>query len=387
MAEPPTTQPKAAAKDGAGVSPIAATSSPAVTARTAPSEREDSRTVPVEPVVAAIRAGEDAMITLTRSSVLWTRVMAIAAIVTGCVSAAVSTLQWSTTAAQLDEMKGSSLDTRRLVRATQELAKNSGQEAIAMAELRTAGESQAVSMDRLRGAGEEQAVATHNLATAGERQAVAMRELASGSASQLAALQATAASSRSQAEAALVASRATDRLASSGQAQAKVVAESIEVSREANKIAREISFNSERPWLNLEIDSIRPPEKNQDWIVHTNLVNSGRSPAIEVTVNIEFSISNSPFNFPNLPNPCKGPCQTNTVFPGPSSWGYAPKIPASIMTEDELLKIKDGKRVLVFRSRIDYVDAYGLSHVTYGCRWYDFAKSSFTTCNGGNRAS
>ena len=315
--------------------------------------------------------------------------------------------------AQWHEMSASGIDTHALASDTQNLASAAAQQANEMSSVASAGEAEASAaaleaqaMENLRAAGQAQALAAKiqaasmdKLRAAGEAQAAATRNLAENSARQLSAIQASADAARAQAsavgrqaDATVTASRATDRLATAGQAQSAAVLQSLDVAREANDIASRASLAADRPWVTV---SLPPgdiePVAAQDYKVSVTLTNVGRSPALKTTTRIEFTIfnKNSP---PDLQmDPCGPACQIYTIFPTGGGFqgtgiSYNPTILAALLTPAEVAKIASFDDIILLRFRVDYLDSGGRAHETITCNYFA-PKLGFTSCTAGNDAN
>jgi hypothetical protein len=303
------------------------------------------------------------------------------------------------TQGQLMEMKSSSKQATDLVQATQNLATVAGRQetdtqklAIAAQEQALASKDQAIAMDKLKTAGELQAQASQNLAEAGRLQAISTESLAVNTGKQLAAseLQARAALTqadavRSQADAALVASRATDRLAAAGTAQSAAVLQSLDVAREANQISSRASAVADRPWAGTTLPGNVVPQVGAEYMVDVPLSNSGRSPALGLTANIELNIYKvADSALPGL-EPCLQNCQTYTLFPQ-ASLAYHPRIDANRMTAEQIKRLENFEDAIILRTRFNYLDAYLKPHSSWSCSFYK-PKVGFTSCPGGNGAN
>lgn len=328
-----------------------------------------------------VEAAEEPMVKLTGRMALWTSVMGVTAVL----ALGSSLLQWSTMNAQLREMQSSSKDAQRLVEAATK-------QAIAAEHLKDAGlaqadaaASQAKAMERLKIAGEAQANASQNLADAGDTQAASTKDLVRATSNQLSALQESARASREQAQAAVVASRATDRLAQSGQSQAAAVLKSLDVARDANIIAARASEAAERPWVSLLVADEAPPASLKEWPVWVTMTNTGKSPALHVTMTTTVDIIKVPGNLGDLPA-CGPKCQAQTLFIG-QAFGQHPNISADKLTAEEFKRISAFEDAIVTRGRVDYVDTNGKSHTTFVCAYYMPKLSSMTSCISGNSAN
>ena len=327
-------------------------------------------------------------------------------VVVALVSASVSYCQWR-------EMHAGGVDTHNLAVATSNLADKAQAEVSALSSQASATErllgatqaeaeaarAQSGAMDKLRAAGEAQALAMEHLESAGEAQAIATRDLARNSGNQLAAIRASADAAHSQAiavqkqaDASVVASRATDRLAKAGQAQASAVLQSLEVAKTANDIASKASRAADRPWLRISMPGDIEPVSGQEYKVDIDVSNVGRSPAVMTTANLDLSIVRADASVEMMLSPCSGTCQKFTVFPNAnglgsaSSIGYHPRVPSEAMTKEAVEAIQERRLVVVLRVRVDYADSGGEQHTTTSC-YFLAPKLGFTSCPVGNTAS
>ena len=321
---------------------------------------------------------------------------------------------------QLGEMHSGGIDTHNLAKAAHDQAaatdklKGAGDaQAKALERLRLAGEAQATAADKLRLAGENQARAMEGLRGAGEAQARSTAALADNSGKQIAALTQSAEAAKVQAESAqlqsaaviksadatIIASKATDRLALAGKSQSDAVIRSLYLAKEANNIASQSSSAEHRPWLEISMpggNGLSPtPSIGADYVVQIILTNKGRSPGLLATVKVQMEIVavTPTTSLSDLP-PCQQNCQRSTVFPNNGGFsetglGYKPTIPGNMMTKDEIERLNKFEDAIILRTRVDYLDTSGVAHHTVGCSYYQpklQGTGGFTSCLIGNQA-
>ena len=114
--------------------------------------------------------------------------------------------------------------------------------------------------------------------------------------------------------------------------------------------------------------------------------NSGHTPSVDVQG--LFLVYISPINSPPalLTDQCAS-CLRSVLLPN-GMVSYKLSVRDSVMTPDEVQRIKDGKDTMWIVGRLDYHDGEGELHTTKSCLYYRTSGiAAFTACNDGNTAS
>jgi hypothetical protein len=83
-------------------------------------------------------------------------------------------------------------------------------------------------------------------------------------------------------------------------------------------------------------------------------------------------------------------CRSSTLFPmgggfSAPNLSFHLALDGSLLTVDEIARLKAVKDVIVISARVDYLDSYGAQHHTVACAFFVF-DTGFTSCASGNFA-
>ncbi|KRA56295.1 hypothetical protein ASD79_18235 [Caulobacter sp. Root655] len=199
------------------------------------------------------------------------------------------------------------------------------------------------------------------------QQASSTAALARSSADQLVSIKASADAAIAQAHAASAASGATGRLAQSSSDQVKVL------------------LDADRAWISAAtVPNSFDFVVGQDFVAHTQISNTGKSPAIKVRSFTKWEIMERTSPYEALKE-CET-CASEAVFPG-TMRTIEPKILGSALTQSEVEGLKSGVKIFVVRVRVDYSDVSGRRHTTTMCSFYNLPTKGFTACAVGSEAT
>jgi hypothetical protein len=176
----------------------------------------------------------------------------------------------------------------------------------------------------------------------------------------------------------------TTTVAQSGRV-ADAVSRLSDAATQANEIADQALVNATRPWIGVDTVQSGPITANEPLNVTVRVRNSGRTPSIDMQG--LFLVYISPINSPpaELTDPCAS-CVRSVVLPN-GIVSYKLAVRASVMTPDEVQRIKGGKDTMWIVGRLDYHDGEGELHTTNSCLYYRAsAIAGFTSCDDGNSA-
>jgi xanthosine utilization system XapX-like protein len=155
---------------------------------------------------------------------------------------------------------------------------------------------------------------------------------------------------------------------------------------QANEIAGQSLASSTRPWVGVDAVQAGPFDAGQPLNIEVRVRNSGRTPSTDVQG--LFLVYISPLDNPPalLADQCAS-CVRSVLLPeGVAS--YKLSVRDSVMTADEVQRIRDGKDTMWIVGRLDYHDGEGEAHTTRSCLYYrNSGIASFTACSSGNSAN
>lgn len=155
---------------------------------------------------------------------------------------------------------------------------------------------------------------------------------------------------------------------------------------QANEIAGQSLASSTRPWVGVDAVEAGPLEAGQPLNIDVRVRNSGRTPSTDVQG--LFLVYISPLDNPPalLADQCAS-CVRSVVLPD-GVVSYKLSVRESVMTTDEVQRIRDGKDTMWIVGRLDYHDGEGEAHTTRSCLYYrNSGIASFTACSSGNSAN
>ncbi len=155
---------------------------------------------------------------------------------------------------------------------------------------------------------------------------------------------------------------------------------------QANEIAGQSLASSTRPWVGVEALEAGTIQAGQTLNIEVRVRNSGRTPSTDVQG--LFLVYISPLDNPPalLADQCTS-CVKSVVLPN-GVVSYKLSVRDSVMTADEVQRIKDGKDTMWIVGRLDYHDGEGEAHTTRSCLYYRSSGiASFTACSDGNSAN
>lgn len=155
---------------------------------------------------------------------------------------------------------------------------------------------------------------------------------------------------------------------------------------QANEIAGQSLASSTRPWVGVDAVEAGPLEPGQPLNIDVRVRNSGRTPSTDVQG--LFLVYISPLDNPPalVADQCAS-CVRSVVLPD-GVVSYKLSVRDSVMTTDEVQRIRDGKDTMWIVGRLDYHDGEGEAHTTRSCLYYrSTGIASFTACSSGNSAN
>jgi hypothetical protein len=155
---------------------------------------------------------------------------------------------------------------------------------------------------------------------------------------------------------------------------------------QANEIAGQSLASSTRPWVGVDAVEAGPFEAGQPLNIEVRVRNSGRTPSTDVQG--LFLVYISPLDNPPalLADQCAS-CVRSVLLPE-GVVSYKLSVRDSVMTADEVQRIRDGKDTMWIVGRLDYHDGEGDAHTTRSCLYYRSSGiASFTACSSGNLAN
>jgi hypothetical protein len=229
-------------------------------------------------------------------------------------------------------------------------------------------------------------VDTHNLAIAARAQATATANLRGASEEQAHAANAEALAMDKLRLAGEAQARSMESLRVAGTVQAGAMLKETQVASEANRIATNANYATNRPWIGLgDIDNSRLTE-NQPLHASIFLTNSGRSPALHVKPIVFIGVVESAhFNIDELPDCTRIHCTESTVLPN-SGLTFRLTLRASDATKQNIDSVNSGKSMIIIYFRAEYRDSDSHQHATTGCEFYVVATDTFSACQKGNDA-
>jgi hypothetical protein len=155
---------------------------------------------------------------------------------------------------------------------------------------------------------------------------------------------------------------------------------------QANEIAGQSLASSTRPWVGVDAVEAGPFEAGQPLNIDVRVRNSGRTPSTDVQGLFLVYISALDNPPALLADQCAS-CVRSVVLPD-GVVSYKLSVRDSVMTSDEVQRIRDGKDTMWIVGRLDYHDGEGEAHTTRSCLYYrSTGIASFTACSSGNSAN
>jgi hypothetical protein len=155
---------------------------------------------------------------------------------------------------------------------------------------------------------------------------------------------------------------------------------------QSNEIATQSMTSATRPWVGVEAVEASTIQANQSLTMEVRVRNSGRTPSTDVQG--LFLVYISPLDNPPalLADQCPS-CVRSVVLPN-GVVSYKLSVRGSVMSADQVQRIKDGKDTMWIVGRLDYHDGEGEAHTTRSCLYYRTSGiPAFTACADGNSAN
>jgi hypothetical protein len=155
---------------------------------------------------------------------------------------------------------------------------------------------------------------------------------------------------------------------------------------QSNEIATQSMTSATRPWVGVEAVEASTIQANQPLTMEVRVRNSGRTPSTDVQG--LFLVYISPLDNPPalLADQCPS-CVRSVLLPN-GVVSYKLSVRGSVMTADQVQRIKDGKDTMWIVGRLDYHDGEGEAHTTRSCLYYRTSGiPAFTACADGNSAN
>lgn len=155
---------------------------------------------------------------------------------------------------------------------------------------------------------------------------------------------------------------------------------------QSNELATQSMTGATRPWVGVEAVEASPIQANEPLTMEVRVRNSGRTPSTDVQG--LFLVYISPLDNPPalLADQCPS-CVRSVVLPN-GVVSYKLSVRGSVMTADQVQRIKDGKDTMWIVGRLDYHDGEGEAHTTRSCLYYRTSGiPAFTACADGNSAN
>lgn len=155
---------------------------------------------------------------------------------------------------------------------------------------------------------------------------------------------------------------------------------------QSNELATQSMTGATRPWVGVEAVEASTIQANQPLTMEVRVRNSGRTPSTDVQG--LFLVYISPLDNPPalLADQCPS-CVRSVVLPN-GVVSYKLSVRGSVMTADQVQRIKDGKDTMWIVGRLDYHDGEGEAHTTRSCLYYRTSGiPAFTACADGNSAN
>lgn len=155
---------------------------------------------------------------------------------------------------------------------------------------------------------------------------------------------------------------------------------------QSNEIATQSMTSATRPWVGVEAVEASSIQANQPLTMEVRVRNSGRTPSTDVQG--LFLVYISPLDNPPalLADQCPS-CVRSVVLPN-GVVSYKLSVRGSVMSADQVQRIRDGKDTMWIVGRLDYHDGEGEAHTTRSCLYYRTSGiPAFTACADGNSAN
>jgi hypothetical protein len=171
-----------------------------------------------------------------------------------------------------------------------------------------------------------------------------------------------------------------------GQKSIEATARLADAATQSNEIANQVLAAGNRPWIGVDTVEAAAPQPNQPLTLEVRVRNSGRSPSVDLQG--LFLVYISPIDSPPalLSEPCTT-CVRSVLLPNGITT-YKLAVRDTVMTPDEVARIREGKDTMWIVGRLDYRDGEGEAHSTKSCLFYRTTGiASFSACNDGNFAN
>jgi hypothetical protein len=155
---------------------------------------------------------------------------------------------------------------------------------------------------------------------------------------------------------------------------------------QANEIATQALVSTTRPWIGVDTVEAGPIVANHPLNIEVRVRNSGRTPSTDMQG--LFLVYISPIDSPpaELSDPCAS-CARSVVLPN-GMVSYKLAVHDTVMTPQEVQRIKAGQDTMWIVGRLDYHDGEGEPHTTQSCLYYRASGiPGFGACNDGNSAN
>jgi hypothetical protein len=151
----------------------------------------------------------------------------------------------------------------------------------------------------------------------------------------------------------------------------------------AQQLAVNTVANADRPWIGVShVDAIQPAPGQQMGAVITFL-NSGKTPAFDVSVESGTGILSVPPNPPfTIVNTVK-----NQMVAFPTQEFIVNDKTSTPLSAEQVADIQAGRTWFAIGSNVSYADQYRRRHVTTFCAFYNVTNKTFSTCEKGNTAN
>jgi len=164
-----------------------------------------------------------------------------------------------------------------------------------------------------------------------------------------------------------------ERMASASEASIKTAQETAKIALDASVAASRLD---ERPWVMVRACSLpREPDENYTPSAVVSVVNTGKTPAMRVTVMIEASIWSAAWEDNPPPTPTETPKYTRSTFVlAPGTDNMSVNADPVKHSQEALDNYRSGKNVYFIRTRINYVDSFNKSHRTTACMYHVYGE-------------
>ena len=184
-----------------------------------------------------------------------------------------------------------------------------------------------------------------------------------------------------------------DEMKSAGEQTASMVVATQNLASSANT-ANTIATNADRPWIGVIklVPNPNPPQIGQEWKTTIRIINSGRSPAIDVRVcftsGSDISQNQSESSIKKIISNVKECIKKASIVILPNmETGISVKAEADNVTQEAISAINKGNIIWVVIGIINYWDAFGSYHETLFCGKYVPELSGYVGCPTGNKAT